>query len=386
MGGRGGLRRFLADKYLRGSAELTCRLLGGQSGPRDFHRIIIVAAVSRNNGIANGARLQWNALQQLGIDAELVDATPALRKPWLRIPHRPGSAYIFHSGAPQTACLIRSMLPHVASSYRVAYWAWELPDPPRDWIGCDRNVSEIWTPSAFAKSALTPIVGTPIEVVPHSIAAAPARKRSAKAPFTVLAMADSRSSFSRKNPAGALEAFRKAFGKSRSARLLLKLTGSPDELRDLQNSFGDFSGLNVEIIKSFLSPTALAALYRETDVLLSLHRAEGFGLPMLEAMAYGIPVVATGWSGNLEFMDPSNSRLVPYRLIPVEDASAVYGSSIWAAPDLDAAARALRDLASDPGEYDRLAAAAHRCVSTTSPRFPFRLPEGASQERLEVSA
>lgn len=382
----GGVRRFLVDQYLTGSAELTYRLLGGRSGQRDFGRIVIVAALSRNNGIANGARLQWNALRRLGVEAELVDAAPALRKPWLRIPHRPGSAYVFHSAGPQTACLIRSMLPHVAFSYRVAYWAWELPDPPRDWLGCDRNVSEVWTPSAYAQSSLTRIVRKPVEVVPHSISAAPARRRSANAPFTVLAMADSRSSFSRKNPAGALEAFRRAFGTSSSARLLLKLTGSPDELRDLQASFGDFFGLNVEIIKSFLSPTALAALYRETDVLLSLHRAEGFGLPMLEAMAHGIPVVATGWSGNLEFMDPSNSRLVPYRLIPVEDTSAVYGSSVWAAPDLDAAARALRDLASDSGEYDRLAAAAHRRVSTTSPRFPFPLPEGASQERLEVSA
>jgi glycosyltransferase involved in cell wall biosynthesis len=284
------------------------------------------------------------------------------------------------------ACLIRSMLPHVAASYRVAYWAWELPDPPPQWIGCDRNVSEIWTPSAYAKSALTRIVSKPVNVVPHSIAAAPARTRRVNAPFTVLAMADSRSSFSRKNPAGALEAFRRAFGTSSSARLLLKLTGSPDELRDLQNSFGDLSSLNVQIIRGFLSPAALAELYRETDVLLSLHRAEGFGLPMLEAMAHGIPVVATGWSGNLEFMDPSNSRLVPYRLIPVQDAAAVYGSSIWAAPDLDAAALALRDLASDAGAYDRLAAAAHRCVSTTSPRFPFPLPEDAAHELLEVSA
>jgi glycosyltransferase involved in cell wall biosynthesis len=385
-GGAGGLRRFLVDRYLRGSTELTYRLLGGRAGPRDFHRVVIVAALGRNNGIASGARLQWNALRRLGLDADVVDAAPALRKPWLRIPHRPGSAYIFHSGGPQTACLIRSVLPHAAFSYRVAYWAWELPDPPGGWIGCDRNVSEVWTPSAYAKSALSQIVSKPLEVVPHYISAFTPRSRNIAAPFTVLAMADSRSSFSRKNPPGALEAFRRAFGASNAARLRLKLSGSPDELRNLQNSFGDLSGRNVEIIEGSLSPTALTALYREADVLLSLHRAEGFGLPMLEAMAHGIPVVATGWSGNLEFMDPSNSRLVPYRFVPVADASAVYGGSIWAEPDLDAAANALRDLAADPDEYARLAAAAHRRISCTPFHFPFALPECASRELSEVSA
>jgi glycosyltransferase involved in cell wall biosynthesis len=380
-----GLRRFLVSKYLRTSTELTYRLLHGRSGPRDFRRIIIVAALSRNNGIASGARLQWSALRRLGIDAELLDATSALRQPWLRIPHRPGSAYIFHSAGPQTACLVRSVLPHAASSYRIAYWAWELADPPSDWVGCDRNVSEVWTPSGHAKSALSQIVRKRLEVVPHYMQALSARKRNLTAPFTVLTMADSRSSLSRKNPAGAVKAFRAAFGTSKAARLLLKLAEPPRDLRNLQDLLDDLSDLNVEVINEFLDPNALAALYREADVLLSLHRAEGFGLPMLEAMAHGIPVVATGWSGNLDFMDPSNSRLIPYRLVSLEDASMVYHGGVWADPDLDAAANALRDLSKDPEEYARLAAAAHRRVSLTSVDFPFALPEGASQQHLEAS-
>jgi glycosyltransferase involved in cell wall biosynthesis len=372
-GGRG-LKPYLAGQYLQASTELTHRLLRGRSGQRDFQRVVIVAALGRNNGIASGARLQWKALQQLGVDVELLDAAPALRNPLVRIPHRPGTAYVFHSGGPQTACLIRSVLPHAADAYRVAYWAWELPDPPEDWNGCDRNVSEIWTPSSYARASLSRIVSKPVDVVPHYLSAFPARKRGQNGPFTVLAMADSRSSFSRKNPVGALEAFRMAFGTSKAARLLLKITGTADRLDALIKSFGDLSGLNVEIIKGFLTPPALAALYREADVLLSLHRAEGFGLPMLEAMAHGVPVIATGWSGNLEFMDPSDSCLVSYRLIPVDDASAVYGGSVWADPDLSSAAKALRDLAAEPCEYARLAAAAHRRVDRTPPRFPFALP------------
>ena len=276
------------------------------------------------------------------------------------------------------------------------YWAWELPDPPADWIGCDRNVSEIWTPSAYAQAGLSRITGKTVDVVPHTISASPARKRTVGAPFTVLAMADSRSSFTRKNPAGALRAFRLAFGTSRSARLLLKLSGAIKEVQDLEASFGDLTGSNVKIIKDFLDSASIEALYRSADVLLSLHRAEGFGLPMLEAMAHGVPVVATGWSGNLEFMDASDSHLVPYTLIPLEDAAAIYGrgsrgtigsgSSVWADPCLESAANSLRYLAKDRAGYNRLAAAAHRRVSSTLPHFPFAVPGRALPERSDVFA
>jgi hypothetical protein len=85
-------------------------------------------------------------------------------------------------------------------------------------------------------------------------------------------------------------------------------------------------------------------------------------------------------------MDPSNSRLVPYRLIPVHDASAVYRRGIWADPDLSAAAAALRDLATDPAEYARVSTAAHKCIGDRTPCFPFSLPEGAPRARVEVPA
>jgi glycosyltransferase involved in cell wall biosynthesis len=375
---RGGLKRTLTSGYLAGAQALTHHMLRGRSGERDFSRVIVVAALGRNNGIASGARLQWRALRQLGIDADLLDATPALRNPLFRLPHRPGTAYVFHSGGPQTANLIGSVLPHAAKAYRIAYWAWELPDPPPDWAGCDRNVSEIWTPSAFSLASLVQLLTKPIQVVPHFISAHPARQRRFDQPFTVLTMADSRSSLTRKNPDGALRAFRAAFGSSQSARLVLKLSGRDEELQALEASSGDFLAAgNVQIVRGHLDDAKLAALYRNADVLLSLHRAEGFGLPMAEAMAHGVPVVATGWSGNLTFMSPADSHLVPYTLVPVDDAAAIYGGSIWAEPDLDDAADALRRLAEDTAHYSRLAEAAHRRMSETAPSFPFIAADAA---------
>jgi glycosyltransferase involved in cell wall biosynthesis len=365
----------LATGYLTVAEALMHRLLRGRSGKRDFRRVMIVAALGRNNGIASGARLQCSALRQLGVETDLLDVTPALRNPLFRLPHRPGSAYVFHAGGPQTANLIGSVLPHAADAYRIAYWAWELPDPPADWTDCDRNIAEIWTPSAFSQSSLSQLARQPIHVVPHYIPVRPARRRRLDGPFTVLVMADSRSSFSRKNPDGALRAFRAAFGSSQDARLILKLSGRNEELRALETSLGNLlTGGNVDFVEGNLDSSELAALYRSADVLLSVHRAEGFGLPMAEAMAHGVPVIATGWSGNLTFMSPADSHLVPYTLVPVDDASGIYGKSVWAEPDLDDAAKALRRLAEQPECYARLAAAAHRRAGEAAPSFPFPAP------------
>lgn len=189
-------------------------------------------------------------------------------------------------------------------------------------------------------------------------------------------MADSRSSLSRKNPEGALRAFHAAFGRSSAARLVLKLGGNDGAWQALEKSAGDLlAGANIEIVRGYLDQDAMTALYRDSDVLLSLHRAEGFGLPMLEAMAHGLPVVATGWSGNLEFMTRTNSHLVPYELAAVADVSGIYGGGNWAEPNLKEAARSLLRLANQPDHYERSAAAAYCRVRDMVPQFPFPLPD-----------
>ncbi len=383
----GNLRQYAVSSYLSGSKLLTRLHLRGRSGARDFSRVVVVSALARKNGITSGARLQWAALRQIGVEAELVDAAPAIRDPFFRARHVAGTTYIFHGDGPQTAALIRAVLPAAANAYRIGYWAWELPDPPQDWAGYERNVAEIWTPSAFSRDSLAQIFRCPIEVVPHRVPTHPARQRIAGQPFTVLTLADSRSSLSRKNPEGALRAFHAAFGTSPDARLILKLGGKPEKWRPLEQSAGDLlRNGNVEVIRDYLDDAALHALFRRADVLLSLHRAEGFGLPMREAMAHGTPVIGTGWSANVEFMSENDGCLVPYKLVPVSDVSAIYTGSTWADPDVATAAAYLRRLAGDAAYYARLALAAHRRASAAPPDFPFTVPHNRVRTFDPVSA
>jgi glycosyltransferase involved in cell wall biosynthesis len=209
-----------------------------------------------------------------------------------------------------------------------------------------------------AAAAIAPIAGgRPVHVVPHPVAVAAPPPRPLRDPsrFTVLCPFDAGSSLSRKNPEAAIAAFRRAFGDDPSTRLILKT----QRLAELPAHSARLRGLlapNIELRDGTLDEAGMEALFGEADLLLSLHRAEGFGLSLAEAMRRGIPVIATGWSGNADFLTPAVGIPVPWHLVPAEDPQRTYHQpdQRWAEPDVDAAAAGLRALHDDPGMRARL--------------------------------
>ncbi|MFY8042162.1 MAG: glycosyltransferase [Rhodoferax sp.] len=177
--------------------------------------------------------------------------------------------------------------------------------------------------------------------------------------FVVLAMADVRSSLARKNPFGAIAAFRQGLGTHTNAVLVLKVSGADHDPTTFASLQAALHGSRVVLLLDRLSMDEQWQLYAACDVFISLHRAEGYGLPMAEAMAIGRPVVGTGWSGNLDFMNTTNSALVDYKLVEINDPQGVYAGSTWAEPSVAHAAEWLVRLHSSPdfrSELGRMAA------------------------------
>ncbi|MET3666168.1 glycosyltransferase [Caulobacter sp. 1776] len=251
----------------------------------------------------------------------------------------------------------------------IGYWAWELEDAPVDWAPAFDLVDEVWTPSAFAADAIRKIAPPRVKVSPAPYPLylnprpAPDRARFDLPVGTVVVLMafDLRSTAQRKNPQAALRAFQKARAiAGRSALLLCKVVGAdlyPEMFQALQSQVaGDAS---IRLMTENLSAGDMAALTASSDIVLSLHRSEGYGLLLAEAIWLGKPTLATGWSSNVEFMDSASSLLVEFTLIPVEGDGAIYKTGRWADADVDdAAAKLARMIADDAWRADLAAATA----------------------------
>lgn len=254
----------------------------------------------------------------------------------------------------------------------IGYWAWELEAVPRAWAAAFRYVDEVWTPSNFVAEAVRAAAPetVPVRVFPHLVSLLPtgaADPRAFALPadrFVVLTSFDMRSGFVRKNPFAAIAAVRRAAELSgRPVTLVCKVVGregSPDLFAQLQAEAVQMQGdgFEIRLLADWLSGEAMANLIASADAVISMHRSEGFGLLPAQGMLAGKPVVATGWSGNLDFMDRETSRLVDYDLVPVEDSQGLYAGGHWAEPDVEDAARQLARLIDFPAEARALGAAA----------------------------
>jgi glycosyltransferase involved in cell wall biosynthesis len=238
----------------------------------------------------------------------------------------------------------------------VGYWAWEQSLAPEAWRPSFRYVDAVWLPSTFAADAMARIAPpeVPLVVIPHPVAvgeitADRGRFNLPEDQCLVLCAFDLKSTAARKNPWGALEAFKRASPAPGSATLVCKVSGSAAEPELFARlAAAVLRRADVRLIDEALSEEDMTRLIASVDIVLSPHRAEGFGLVLAEAMLLGKAVVATGWSGNMDFMTAETGALIRYELTPAVDPQGMYDArSSWADPDLDHAALLLKTLIED---------------------------------------
>lgn len=272
--------------------------------------------------------------------------------------------------------------------YTVGYWLWEQSEFPERYHHTFSLYDEIWTASAFSHQALAAVSPIPVVRMPLAVERTPqtpfTRKELGVAPdaWVFLYMFDVLSFVERKNPFGVIAAFARAFSSPDRATLVIKVMNgehAPDvlqKLRTLQRS------TPFRLLNSTLPRDDVSRLLQSCDCYVSLHRAEGFGLTMAEAMAFGKPVIATAYSGNLDFMRPHNSFGVNYSLVRLtHDVGPYRAGTVWAEPDTEHAASLMRRVYEDRKDAERVGAQAARDIRT---HFSPGAVGTMIQQRLEV--
>ena len=320
-------------------------------------------------GLGQGARLTAYALKESGLPYCLINfetgnsarhADYELSGEFVEFPRY--SVNLIHINAGQMD-LLHLILPKDCwdKRYNIAVWLWELEDFPDEWCKYFQMVDEIWAPSRFTAEAIAKKSPVPVQVIPYGICAEP--DGSGRAAFSLpenlflfLCMYDVNSMMARKNPLGAIQAFKKAFGHRESGvGLVIKVNNSTEkELLLLRKELEGYS--NIFLIAQTLQRAQVYALIAACDVFVSLHRSEGFGLVLAEAMLLGVPVIGTDWSAVTDFMTEENSCPVRYTLTRLQQDYYMFKENQrWAEPDIEHAAAYMRRLYTDKDYYERIA-------------------------------
>jgi len=264
-------------------------------------------------------------------------------------------------------------------AYNVGYWYWELEKLPPAWADFDRIIDELWVATDFVAAAARAALSKPVTkitppILPPQLARGYRREEFAipDGAFTFMFSFDFGSYPARKNPEAVVRAFRLAFApERRDVRLLLKChrghTFPAAQAALLAEVGGDD---RIVLLDRTMSRDDLTGLQSLIDCYVSLHRSEGLGLGMAECMALGKPVIATAYSGNLEFTRPENSLLVDFERVPLApEAYLVWRDQVWAEPSIAHAAQQMRTLADDPALARRIGEAGRQTIVTEySPR------------------
>ncbi|MFT4065274.1 glycosyltransferase family 4 protein [Paraburkholderia sp.] len=253
-----------------------------------------------------------------------------------------------------------------APTHKIGAWPWELPHWPSAFGNVHQMVDEIWAQSRFVQSVYTRLGNTPVYHMPMAVEVPaplePKRERFGlpSNEFLFYLMFDGNSWLSRKNPLAGVQAFKHAFGKSSpGVGLIIKAMNVREDdpvWRAVLELVADDS--RIHIVSERLSRQDSTDFMACCDAYISLHRSEGFGRVIAEAMALGQPVVATNFSGNVDFCEPDTAFLVDGELIPLRPGDYLFAEGqYWCDPDVSTAAEQLKRMIDDAPLRERIAQA-----------------------------
>jgi len=323
-----------------------------------------------SSGLGQAARLTLNAFIEQGYKVKSFDISSLFTKNFLNV-QLPAQMSIRQKGGviviqnnPVHIPLILFLLgrKRLKNKKIIACCLWETESISSHWVKPCNLVHEIWTASDFSAQAFrNKIKDIPIKVVPLPLRIPQTiyfNKEYFKLPkgLIILNISDLGSGFKRKNIVGAIEAFRKISNNVKNVTMILKLSGTKRFVKEKEEIDKLISDLpNIIIIDKFLTIEEMQGLLNLSDIVVSLHRSEGFGLLMAEAMWHSKAILATPWSANMTFLPKNCACYVKYKLVEINDSQNIYkDKGVWAEPNIDDAAAKLLKLISDKKLRDTL--------------------------------
>lgn len=321
----------------------------------------VAGYLDTESGMGEAARASIRSLEAAAIPVALNNVDSPLRKQDTSfrsafVAGNPHPFNLVHLNADNMGWFsARAGRPYFRDRYTIGYWFWELATFRDEWLPFFGYVDEVWAATEFVRAAIQertalPVVRMPLPIVPPAV---PDRGRAyfgiPESGRVFLYAFDVSSQTERKNPLGAIRAFRRAALPPAAAVLVLKFTNAEYDRAAVRRFHEEAQGLNVVMLDGYMDRADLWALLNVSDCYLSPHRSEGFGLTLLEAMALGKAVIATRYSGNTDFMTDANSFPLDYRLVPLtRDYGPYMRGAVWADPDLDHASQLIRGIVEHP--------------------------------------
>lgn len=278
---------------------------------------------------------------------------------------------IFNINADQMFVAKEHLPSQAWGGYKIGIWYWELQEFPDEWVPALDLVDEIWAPTRFIADSISMKAKCPVLYMPPSIKLERPKNIDRKHfalpdnTFLFLTMYDSLSFQSRKNPEAVIKAFKETFAPlNDKVGLVVKVNNASmtqeevEKLKELKDNY-----VNIYFITDILSREKINELILMCDVAVSLHRSEGLGLLCQEAMYFGKPVIATNWSGNIDFMNNDIACMVDYKLMPIgKDMGPYKAHQVWAEANYRQAGEYMKKLYEEKEYYKQISVKAQKFI------------------------